>query len=81
MHLASYVSAWATSSALQVENELLAEYEGQLLEKEHSGCAALLQDDKVPPLPWPSAKNLAGSDDLKSLPTRKQALKLCQWWL
>ena len=32
---------------MQVENELLAEYEGQLLEKEHSGCAALLQDDKV----------------------------------
>ena len=36
---------------MQVENELLAEYEGQLLEKEHSGCAALLQDDKVAALP------------------------------
>ena len=32
-----------------MENELLAEYEGQLLEKEGSGCAALLQDDKVLP--------------------------------
>lgn len=31
----------------QVETELLAKYEVQLLEKEHSGCAALLQDDKV----------------------------------
>lgn len=30
----------------QVETELLAKYEVQLLEKEHSGCAALLQDDK-----------------------------------
>ena len=40
-------------SSVQVENELLAEYEGQLLEKEHSGCAALLQDDKVPPCPGP----------------------------
>ena len=32
---------------VQVETELLQEYETQLLEKEHSGCAALLQDDKV----------------------------------
>ena len=32
---------------MQVETELLQEYETQLLEKEHSGCAALLQDDKV----------------------------------
>ena len=31
----------------QVETELLAKYEVQLLEKEHSGCAALLRDDKV----------------------------------
>ncbi|KAK9809634.1 hypothetical protein WJX73_009175 [Symbiochloris irregularis] len=30
----------------QVETELLAKYEMQLLEKEHSGCAALLRDDK-----------------------------------
>ncbi len=29
-----------------VEEELLARYETQLLEKEHSGCAALLNDDK-----------------------------------
>lgn len=32
---------------MQVETELLQEYEMRLLEKEHSGCAALLQDDKV----------------------------------
>lgn len=31
----------------QVEAELLAKYEMELLEKEHSGCAALLRDDKV----------------------------------
>ena len=34
---------------MQVETEVLAKYEMQLLEKEHSGCAALLQDDKVCP--------------------------------
>ena len=32
---------------LEVETEVLAKYEVQLLEKEHSGCAALLRDDKV----------------------------------
>ena len=31
----------------EVERELLTNYEMQLLEKEHSGCAALLRDDKV----------------------------------
>ncbi len=31
----------------QVETEVLANYEQQLLEKENSGCAALLRDDKV----------------------------------
>ncbi len=31
----------------QAENELLRQYQQQLLEKEHSGCAALLRDDKV----------------------------------
>jgi cullin 1 len=31
----------------EVENELLAKYEQDLLQKEHSGCAALLRDDKV----------------------------------
>jgi hypothetical protein len=30
-----------------VENELLQKYEQELLQKEHSGCAALLRDDKV----------------------------------
>jgi Cullin family len=33
--------------AQQVETEVLAHYEQQLLEKENSGCAALLRDDKV----------------------------------
>jgi cullin 1 len=31
----------------EVETELLATYEQQLLTKEASGCAALLRDDKV----------------------------------
>jgi len=31
----------------EVETELLTKYEQQLLEKEHSGCHALLRDDKV----------------------------------
>lgn len=31
----------------KVQNELLSQYESQLLEKEHSGCHALLRDDKV----------------------------------
>jgi hypothetical protein len=33
----------------EVEAELLAQYETQLLAKEHSGAAALLRDDKVRP--------------------------------
>ncbi|KAL5655510.1 hypothetical protein ACJX0J_034829, partial [Zea mays] len=31
----------------KVQNELLAQYATPLLEKEHSGCSALLRDDKV----------------------------------
>lgn len=31
----------------EVENEILANYEQQLLEKETSGCAVLLRDDQV----------------------------------
>ena len=31
----------------EVERELLATYEAALLDKEYSGCAALLRDDKV----------------------------------
>ena len=31
-----------------VERELLEHYETELLEKEHSGAAALMRDDKVP---------------------------------
>jgi hypothetical protein len=30
-----------------VERELLEQYETELLEKEHSGCAALMRDDKA----------------------------------
>ena len=30
-----------------MQNELLLVYENQLLEKENSGCRALLKDDKV----------------------------------
>eukprot|EP00879_Flechtneria_rotunda_P002533 GHRR01002731.1.p1 GENE.GHRR01002731.1~~GHRR01002731.1.p1 ORF type:complete len:747 (+),score=283.31 GHRR01002731.1:715-2955(+) len=31
----------------EVENEVLTKYENDLLQKEHSGCAALLRDDKT----------------------------------
>ena len=31
----------------EVETEVLTNYEQNLLQKEHSGCAALLKDDKV----------------------------------
>lgn len=31
----------------KVQHELLVVYANQLLEKEHSGCRALLRDDKV----------------------------------
>ncbi|CAM6123481.1 unnamed protein product [Calypogeia fissa] len=31
----------------KVQHELLTQYKNQLLEKEHSGCHALLRDDKV----------------------------------
>ncbi|GJX60519.1 cullin-1 [Tanacetum coccineum] len=31
----------------KVQNELLVNYSTQLIEKEHSGCCALLRDDKV----------------------------------
>lgn len=31
----------------EVENEVLTKYEDKLLQKEHSGCAALLRDDKT----------------------------------
>ena len=30
-----------------MERELLEQYETELLEKEHSGCAALMRDDKA----------------------------------
>lgn len=31
----------------EVEHEILEQYESELLEKEHSGAAALMRDDKV----------------------------------
>lgn len=31
----------------EVENEVLSAHQSALLQKEHSGCAALLKDDKV----------------------------------
>lgn len=43
-----YLHASTKSKLLkEVETELLANYEQRLLTKEHSGCAALLRDDKV----------------------------------
>ena len=36
-----------TSLLKEVETELLQQHQTSLLEKEQSGCAALLQDDKV----------------------------------
>jgi hypothetical protein len=48
----------------KVEAELLSKYEEQLLTKEHSGCAALLRDDKVrapPPLQGAAPKEHGGA--------------------
>merc|ERR1711915_491524 len=43
-----YLHQTSESKLLEkVQNELLSQYESQLLEKEHSGCHALLRDDKV----------------------------------
>eukprot|EP00271_Cylindrocystis_brebissonii_P012999 TRINITY_DN32537_c0_g1_i1.p1 TRINITY_DN32537_c0_g1~~TRINITY_DN32537_c0_g1_i1.p1 ORF type:complete len:749 (-),score=177.31 TRINITY_DN32537_c0_g1_i1:795-3041(-) len=43
-----YLHASSETKLLEkVQHELLAQYENQLLEKEHSGCHALLRDDKV----------------------------------
>ena len=36
----------------EVETEVLSSYETRLLQKEHSGCAALLRDDKVGVCVW-----------------------------
>lgn len=44
----NYLHASTKSKLLkEVEAELLSNYEMRLLTKEHSGCAALLKDDKV----------------------------------
>jgi hypothetical protein len=37
----------------EVENEVLSKHQQELLQKEHSGCAVLLRDDKVGILPVP----------------------------
>ncbi|KAL2608272.1 hypothetical protein R1flu_026845 [Riccia fluitans] len=43
-----YLHASSEQKLLEkVQHELLSQYENQLLEKEHSGCHALLRDDKV----------------------------------
>ncbi|KAJ7542036.1 hypothetical protein O6H91_10G087000 [Diphasiastrum complanatum] len=43
-----YLHASSEQKLLEkVQQELLSQYEQQLLEKEHSGCHALLRDDKV----------------------------------
>lgn len=36
-----------TSLLKEIETEVLQQHQATLLEKEHSGCSALLQDDKV----------------------------------
>eukprot|EP00897_Mesotaenium_endlicherianum_P010757 jgi/Mesen1/970/ME000012S00535 len=46
--VAHYLHATSEPKLLErVQQELLTRYETQLLEKEHSGCHALLRDDKV----------------------------------
>uniref|UniRef100_A0A0D6QS21 Cullin family profile domain-containing protein n=1 Tax=Araucaria cunninghamii TaxID=56994 RepID=A0A0D6QS21_ARACU len=46
--VAHYLHSSSESKLLEkVQHELLSQYESQLLEKEHSGCHALLRDDKV----------------------------------
>uniref|UniRef100_F6H5K3 Uncharacterized protein n=1 Tax=Vitis vinifera TaxID=29760 RepID=F6H5K3_VITVI len=52
----------------KVQNELLSVFANQLLEKEHSGCHALLRDDKVDNLSrktkigrkWPHSTHIVG---------------------
>ncbi len=44
----NYLHASTKAKLLKkVETEVLSNYETVLLQKEHSGCAALLRDDKV----------------------------------
>ncbi|XP_051129469.1 cullin-1-like [Andrographis paniculata] len=46
--VAHYLHSSSETKLLErVQNELLSVYAGQLLEKEHSGCHALLRDEKV----------------------------------
>lgn len=46
-HCAPFLTHSPPLFPLQAENELLRVHQMQLLEKEHSGCAALLRDDKA----------------------------------
>lgn len=44
----NYLDQSSTTKLLRyVEEQLLAQHKGPLLDKEHSGCRALLRDDKV----------------------------------
>lgn len=46
--VAHYLHSSSEQKLLEkVQSELLSQYESQLLDKEHSGCHALLRDDKV----------------------------------
>ena len=54
-----------TSLLKEVETEILQQHQTTLLEKEQSGCAALLQDDKVT---TPVASLLCHAAQLKLLP-------------
>ncbi len=53
-----------TSLLKEVETEILQQHQTTLLEKEQSGCAALLQDDKVT---TPAASLLCHAAQLKLL--------------
>ena len=48
LQVTNYLHASSKSKLLhQVETEVLIVHQSSLLEKENSGCSALLQDDKV----------------------------------
>ncbi|AQK95121.1 Cullin-1 [Zea mays] len=47
LHISSEQNFYNLEFSQKVQNELLAQYATPLLEKEHSGCSALLRDDKV----------------------------------
>lgn len=48
MQVTNYLHVSSKQKLLrEVETEVLEKHQAALLEKEHSGCSALLQDDKV----------------------------------